>query len=186
MINYLAMVEQNKCGYILLFLLLVLFVIVFLAYLPRKEKPKKYDDDIHIFDDDTDVFDETPNIAPDYSVVKKKLYSAITSVFDDTLHNEGKIIIYATPERNILEEPLTSVITLLLPNNMLYLKFDYKLDTTILNRFRKDCIVKLDPVNQSADIYTELRHHDTLSDDIELTLAVGELIGSDISATWEA
>ena len=76
---------------------------------------------------------EAKKTALDYSVVKEKLYSAITSVFDNTLHNEGKIIIYTTPERDILEESLTKVITLLLPNNMLYLKFDYKLDSTILS-----------------------------------------------------
>ena len=186
MVNHLAMVEQNDSGGFLLFLLLGLLFIMFLAYLPRKEKPEKHDEDIDLTDDneDTDVSDEAEP-APDYDVVKKKLYSAITAVFDDTLNNAGNIIIYSTPEVNIFEEPLISVITILLPNNMLYLKFDYKYDSKKHIKFVGDCVVRLDAENQSADIYTDRCYHDTTSETIALAVAVSELVDCDIPAVLE-
>lgn len=186
MVNYLAMAEQNDRGGVLLFLLLGLLLIMFLAYLPRKEKPEKHDEDIDLADDneDTDVSDEAET-APDYDVVKKKLYSAITAVFDETLNNTGNIIIYSTPEVNSFEEPLISVITILLPNNMLYLKFDYKCNSKKHIKFVGDCVVKLDAEKQCADIYTDCSYHDTTSDTIALAAAVSELVDCDIPAVLE-
>lgn len=188
MVNYLAMVEQNDGGGLLLFLLLGLLLIMFLAYLPRKEKSEKHDEDIDLVNDnedtDADVPDK-PETVPDYDAVKKKLYSAITAVFEDTLNNAGNIIIYSTPEVNFFEEPLISVITILLPNNMLYLKFDYKCNSKKHIKFVGDCVVKLDAEKQCAYIYTDCSYHDTTSDTIALAAAVSELVDCDIPAVLE-
>ena len=186
MVNYLAMVEQNDGSGLLLFLLLGLLLIMFLAYLPRKEKPEKHDEDIDLADDneDTDVSHEAEP-APDYDAVKKKLYSAITAVFDDTLNNAGNIIIYSAADKNRFDEPIVSVITILLPNNMLYIKFDYKLDSKHLVQKYGDCVVKLDTEKQSADIYTELLHPDSLKDIIELTVALNALVDCGMTAVLE-
>ncbi len=186
MVNYLAMVEQNDGGGLLLFLLLGLLLIMFLAYLPRKEKPEKHDEDIYLADDneDKDVSDEAET-APDYDVVKKKLYLAITAVFEDTLNNAGKIIIYSAAEKNRLDVPTVSVITILLRLNMLYIKFDYPLDSKRLVQKYGDCVVMLDAEKQSADIYTELLHPDSLKDIIELTIALNELMDCGMTAVLE-
>lgn len=186
MVNYLAMVEQNDGGGLLLFLLLGLLLIMFLAYLPRKEKPEKHDEDIDLSDDNenTDVSDEA-EAAPDYDVVKKKLYSAITAVFDYTLNNAGKIIIYSAAEKNRFDEPIVSIITILLPNNMLYIKFDYHLDSKHLVHKYGDCVVMLDTEMQSADIYTDQLHPNRLRDNIELTIALNELVDCGITAVLE-
>ncbi len=188
MVNYLAMVEQNDGGGLLLFLLLGLLFIMFLAYLPRKEKPEKHDEDIDLVNDnedtDADVPDK-PETAPDYDAVKKKLYSAITAVFDETLNNAGNIIIYSAAEKNRFDEPVVSVITILLPNNMLYIKFDYHLDSKHLVQKYGDCVVMLDAEKQSADIYTELLHPDSLKDIIELTVALNELVDCGMTAVLE-
>lgn len=186
MVNYLAMVEQNDGSGLLLFLLLGLLLIMFLAYLPRKEKPEKHDEDIDLADDneDKDVSDEAET-APDYDVVKKKLYSAITAVFEDTLNNAGNIIIYSAAEKNRFDEPVVSVITILLPNNMLYIKFDYHLDSKHLVQKYGNCVVKLDTEKQSADIYTELLHPNRLRDIIELTVALNELVDCGMTAVLE-
>lgn len=188
MVNYLAMVEQTECGGILLFLMLGLLVIVFLAYLPRKEKPEKHDEDIYLAEDnkDTDADkSEEANTAPDYDALKKKLYSAITAVFDDTLNNEGNIIIYSATENNRFDEPIVSVITILLPNDMLYIKFNYNLDSKHIVQKYGDCVVKLDTENQSADIYTEQLHPNRLKDIIELTVAINELMDCGMTTVLE-
>ena len=188
MINHLAIAEQTECGGILLFLMLGLLVIVFLAYLPQKEKLEKHDDDIYLADDneDTDVDkSEEADNAPNYDAVKKKLYSAITAVFDDTLNNAGNIIIYSAVEKNTFDEPIVSAITILLPNNMLYIKFNYNLDSKHIVQKYGDCIVKLDTENQSADIYTELLHPNRLKDIIELTITLNELMDCGMTAVME-
>ena len=152
----------------------------------KKEKPEKHDEDIDLSDDNenTDVSDEAET-APDYDAVKKKLYSAITAVFDYTLNNAGKIIIYSATEKNRLDVPIVSVITILLPNNMLYIKFDYHLDSKHLVQKYGDCVVMLDAEKQSADIYTELLHPNRLRDIIELTVALNELVDCGITAVLE-
>jgi len=181
-------VEQNDGGGILLFLLLGLLLIMFLAYLPRKEKPEKHDEDIDPADDnedtDTDVSGEAET-APDYDVVKKKLYLAITAVFDETLNNAGNIIIYSAAEKNRLDEPIVSVITILLPNNMLYIKFDYHLDSKHIVQKYGDCVVKFDTEKQSADIYTELLHPNRIRDITEITVALNELMDCGMTAVLE-
>ena len=166
-------------------LLIFIVLIIFLAYMPVKCKEDDSDFELAENVEDTDLSDECETKAVDTEIVEKKLYSAIMAAFGDALEREGKIITYSSAELNRFDEPIVSVITLLLPNDMLYLKFDYNLDSRQLVKNYSNRLVKLDTANQRADIYTERLHHDTLEDNITLTLALDGLLGCDMLVVSE-
>ena len=162
-------------------LLIFIVLIIFLAYMPVKCKEDDDTDlDLEENAEEPNLSDECETKAVDTEIVEKKLYSAITAAFGDALESEGKIITYSSAELNRFDEPIVSVITLLLSNDMLYLKFDYNLDSRQLVKNYGNRLVRLDTANQRADIYTERLHHDTLEDNITLTLALDGLMDCDM------
>lgn len=140
---------------VLIFILLLLLFVFFLAYMPVKAKSE--DEEKHNID-----------------VVKKKLYSQLKSNFADTFSHSGHIVVYAG-ENGEDDEPKLTVISILLPDDILYLDFNYGYRCRKPLQYRNECFIKLSHDKQTAIINRDYQFDDIAAETIRLCAALNDL-----------